>query len=112
MESNQVNKDLIQVLESGLHESGIAFMANYEFNKDISYTGTYFISTNKDLKKYDEINNWLLHYTHKPFVICPWSGNKIYDPELQLINRFQSYNKYWCDNADIDLDEYYKLLNE
>jgi hypothetical protein len=95
------NKKLIEIIESGLHEFGINFMTNYKSYWNISWEAQYFINTNKDQQKYDEINNWLLHYFHKPFVICPWTAKEIYDPEQQLLNRFQNYNKYWCDNTDI-----------
>lgn len=104
--------DTIKIIESGLHKSGINFMVNYKNNNDISYTAKYFVDTNSNKEKYDEINDWLLQYVHKPFVICPWTGKEISDPEAQLLNRFQGYNKYWCDNADMDLDEYYSLVNE
>jgi len=94
--------NLIKSIETGLHQSGINWMANYESNNDLSWTAQYFIKTNMDKEKYDEINNWLLGYTHKPYVICPWSGKKITDPEAQLLNRFQNWNKYRCDNGDMD----------
>lgn len=100
---NDKNKDIIKIIESGLHESGIDFMVNY-INNDISYTAKYFKDTNSNEEKYNEINNWLHNYVHKPFVICTWTGKEISAPEAQLLNRFQNYNKFWCDNADIDLD--------
>lgn len=85
---------IIQVIESELHDFGIKYLEmcnNKELNDLIKY-----IESNS--QKYNEINNWLLTYSHKEYVICPWTNQKIYDPIKQLINRIQHFNKYNSDN--------------
>ncbi len=84
----------IRGLEEGLNQFGINFLVN----SDISILKDTISYIKPNTEKYNEINEWLLTYKHQKFIICSWSGKKIFEPIAQLVNRIQHYNKYCCDN--------------
>ena len=91
---SNTNKKFINEYEEGLRKHGLVYLTICG-NQSISQLVNY---VKQD--KYGELDSWIREYTHNEFVSCPWTGKKIYDPVLQLINRFQNYNKYGDDNGD------------
>lgn len=88
------DKKIIIEYEQGLHEHGLAYLTICG-NPGISQLVNYIKQ-----EKYVELDLWIREYRHNEYVKCSWTGKKIYDPVLQLINRFQNYNKYSDDNGD------------
>lgn len=91
----------IAEMEDGLHALGVQYL----YLNDISIPLIY------GEEQYNELDKKLREYKHLGVAICPWTNEKLYYPEEQLVNRVKKFLLYDKNENKEIVEEEYDMKN-